>query len=71
MGKPDISKGEIILTKVVLDGINSIDTRVLYNKDVYLFLKNNKIFETICNNISDITFDNFVKLGNILLLDLD
>lgn len=71
LDKPDISKGEIILTKVVLDGINSIDTRVLYNKDVYLFLKNNKIFETICNNISDITFDNFVKLGNIILCNLD
>lgn len=71
LDKPDVSRGEIILTKVVLDGINSIDTRVLYNKDVYLFLKNNKIFENICNNISDITFDNFVKLGNILLYDLD
>ena len=71
LDKPDISKGEIILTKIVLDGINSIDTRVLFNKDVYLFLKNNKIFENICNNISDITFDNFVKLGNILSCDLD
>lgn len=71
LDKPDISKGEIILTKVVLDGINSIDTRVLFNKYIYLFLKNNKIFENICNNISDITFDNFVKLGNILLCDLD
>ena len=71
LDKPDISKGEIILTKIVLDGINSIDTRVLFNKDIYLFLKNNKIFETICNNISDITFDNFVKLGNILSCDLD
>lgn len=71
LDKPDISKGEIILTKVMLDGINSIDTRVLFNKDVYLFLKNNKIFENICNNISDITFDNFVKLGNILSCDLD
>lgn len=65
LNKSDVSKGEIILTKVVLDGINSIDTRVLYTKDVYPFLKNNKIFETICNNISDITFDNFVKLGNL------
>ena len=71
LDKPDISKGEIILTKIVLDGINSIDTRVLFNKDVYLFLKNNKIFENICNNISDITFDNFVKLGNISSCDLD
>lgn len=65
LNKSDISRGEIILTKVILDGINSIDTRVLYTKDVYSFLKDNKIFETICNNISDITFDNFVKLGNL------
>lgn len=71
LDKPDVSKGEIILTKVVLDGINSIDARVLYNKDVYLFLKNNKIFKNICNNISNITFDNFVKLGDISLGYLD
>lgn len=69
LNKKDVCRGEIILTKIVLDGINSIDTRALYVKDIFLFLKNSKVFKNICNNISGITFDNFVKLGNVLLDD--